>query len=321
MRPTKPWRSWTRSRRRSGRWRGRTSASTGRTCVGPAAAVEEATGVRVLFRDVLAAECDAVPVLLSAGRVVHEADREALRPWLAAGGRLFCNVCFQHDFGESRPGVLPDEDEKKESVDILVATCKEILAASERLVRLPHDPCELLDAAREGDDVLVTFRDVPASTTVRDLEDVLVADVVTGPDGQLRFRAPDGPRDPFFHRLVATWKGEGWTLRRAWRIVDLVGTAERFVFAPKIVEAGATFAPRVLFLNSLTGAPVPGREARLALLVDGEVVTEAVGRSGPTGSVDAVLGCRPSSSRARPSCRWGRTASRCRCSARFAWRS
>ena len=250
------------------------------------AAVEEATGVRVLFRDVLASECDAVPVLLSAGRVVHEADREALRPWLAAGGRLFCNVCFQHDFGESRPGVVPDE---KESVDILVATCKEILATSERVARLPHDPRELLEATREGDDVLVAFRGPPASTAVRDLEDANVADVVTDTDGQLRFRAPDGPRDPFFHRLVATWKGEGWTLRRAWRIVDLVGTAERFVFAPKLVEAGATFAPRVLFLNSLTGAPVLGREARLALLVDGEVVTEAVGLSGPTGSVDAVL--------------------------------
>ena len=250
------------------------------------AAVEEATGVRVLFRDVLATECDAVPVLLSAGRVVHEADRESLRPWLAAGGRLFCSVCFEHDFGESRPGVLPDE---KESVDILVETCKEILATSERVARLPHDPRELLEAAREGDDVLVTFREVPASTAVRDLEDAHVADVVTGQDGQLRFRAPDGPRDPFFHRLVATWKGEGWTLRRAWRIVDLVGTAERFVFAPKAVEAGATFAPRVLFLNSLTGAPVPGREARLALLVDGEVVTKAVGHSGPAGSVDATL--------------------------------
>jgi hypothetical protein len=205
---------------------------------------------------------------------------------LAAGGRLFCNVCFQHDFGESRPGVLPDE---KESVDILVATCKEILATSERVARLPHDPREVLEAAREDDDVLVTFRDVPASAAVRDLEDVLVADVAADPDGRLRFRAPDGPRDPFFHRLVATWKGEGWTLRRAWRIVDLVGTAERFVFAPKLVEAGATFAPRVLFLNSLTGAPVPGREARLALLVGGEAVSEAVGRSGLTGSVDATL--------------------------------
>src|SRR5262249_39727772 len=156
------------------------------------------------------------------------------------------------------------------------------IRTSPAIHRLASDPLAIRDARRDGDDVVMEFPDAAVTAELEDSDGHVVTRAAAR-EGRLRVPAPDPVLDPRAHRVVATWSHGGLSLRRAWRVVDLVGTAMRDVLSSSRVEAGAPFAPRVVFRNTKTGAPVVGRRERIALRRDGRVLAEAAGVTDAAG--------------------------------------
>ncbi len=236
-----------------------------------ARAVTDSTKVRVAFHDLLASECSGLPLVVVAGSADHEGDRAALVALERSGSRVL-----------RLPGAL---DDRAVPQPALVSACLDAIRGSSLVRRMPEDPLEVLEARREGDDVIVRLRAAPDGATLRDLADRAVATVAASGGSTLRLPCPDPGLDPYAHRLVARL-GD---LRRAWRVVDLVGTAERRVRASDRAEAGASYAPHVLFTNTLTGAPVPGRHERVAIRRGDATLVEARGRSDAAGVLGVAL--------------------------------
>ncbi len=251
--------------------------------------VEAKTGVHVAFRDLLAAEIRDEAIVVVPRRSLGElfADEvPLLQAYVARGGRLLRDDLEVLDVGRSCPGILP---ESKAAVRVLTNVCLDAIRTSPLVHRLPHDPLEVLAAERHGDEVRVRLRAEPTEAILRDFDAQDVARIEDRSGGKIAFDCPDPGLDPFEHFLVATWRRGDLAWTRTWRVVDLVGTAERHLIASRTAEAGCSFAPRVLFLNSKTGAPVAGREDTL-LLVDGDrIVATATGVSNAEGTLEASL--------------------------------
>jgi len=250
-----------------------------------ARAVLERTNVRISFQNVLASECADLPAVIVDGVLRFPGDREHLVRYVESGGLVFRTgerPGTAAEVGTFRPALLQGGEK---DLDPLVEVCLEVIRTSPVVERLDADPLAPVSAVRDGDEVVVRFADA----TTEAIQVGVAGEVRRTSDGALRFTSPDLGDRAFRDRLVVTWSDGETTLRRAWRVVDLVGTAERRVFAPKAVQAGAPYAPRVLVLNTLTGAPVKGRRETLSLTRGDQVLARAEGVTDATGSLDARL--------------------------------
>lgn len=249
------------------------------------AAVARATGVEVAFVDVLAADAHAVPLVLVDGPVRFPGDAAALRAAVRRGTRVVRTDPAGDDVGEIDRTAVPRTSRE---LAPLVARCLDLVRTSPAIARLPHDPLEVVEARREGDDVVVRFRDRPAFASLRDLDDRVVAPATVAADGTVRVRCPDPALDPFRHRIVVE-TARPVRHRAAPSVADLVGVAERRVFAADVAERGAPFAPRILVLNSKSGAPVVGVAVCVALRQGERVLDEAALMTDAHGTVARAL--------------------------------
>jgi hypothetical protein len=177
------------------------------------------TGVDFVFVDLLAADAHAVPLVLVDGAVRFPGDAAALREAIRLGTRVVRTEAEGEDVGEVDPAAI-HAPLRADATASLVARCHDLLRTSRAILRLPHDPLEVLEARRDGDDVVVRFRDPPAAAALRDLEDRVVATAAVAPDGTVRVRCPDPALDPFRHRLVVTA-----ATRVRWRAAPTVPTS------------------------------------------------------------------------------------------------
>lgn len=245
------------------------------------------TGVDFTFVDVLACDAHAVPLVLVDGPVRFAGDAAALRSAIRLGTRVVRTAADGEDVGDVDPAALLERTHASQS-DTLFLRCLDLLRTSPALVRLAQDPLEVLEAHRDGDDVIVRFRSVPAAAALHDLDDRVVATAAVARDGTVRVRCPDPALDPFRHRLVVT-AATRVRLRAAPTVADLVGTAERRLLSGSVAEVGATFAPRVLSVNSKTSEPVPGTPVRLALRQGDRVLDERTFTTDAAGTADGAL--------------------------------
>ena len=245
------------------------------------------TGVDFVFVDLLAADAHAVPLVLVDGAVRFPGDAAALREAIRLGTRVVRTEAEGEDVGEVDPAAI-HAPLRADATASLVARCHDLLRTSRAILRLPHDPLEILEARRDGDDVVVRFRDPPAAAALHDLEDRVVATAAVAPDGTVRVRCPDPALDPFRHRLVVRA-----ATRVRWRsaptVADLVGTPERRLLSADVAEVGAPFAPRVVVANSKTGLPVAGVPVRLALRQGDRVLDQAALVTDAAGTVSRAL--------------------------------
>ncbi|MFO0932509.1 MAG: alpha-2-macroglobulin family protein [Planctomycetota bacterium] len=245
------------------------------------------TGVDFVFVDLLAADAHAVPLVLVDGAVRFRGDAVALREAIRLGTRVVRTEAEGEDVGEVDPAAI-HAPMRADATASLVARCRDLLRTSRAILRLPHDPLEVVEARRDGDDVVVRFRDPPAAAALHDLEDRVVATAAVAPDGTVRVRCPDPALDPFRHRLVVRA-----ATRVRWRaaptVADLVGTPERRLLSADVAEVGAPFAPRVVVANSKTGLPVAGVPVRLALRQGDRVLDQAALVTDAAGTVSRAL--------------------------------
>ena len=245
------------------------------------------TGVDFVFVDLLAADAHAVPLVLIDGAVRFPGDAAALREAIRLGTRVVRTEAEGEDVGEVDPGAI-HAPRRADSTASLVARGRDLLRTSRAILRLPHDPLEIVEARRDGDDVVVRFRDPPAAAALHDLDDRVVATAAVARDGAVRVRCPDPALDPFRHRLVVRA-----ATRVRWRVAptvaDLVGTPERRLLSADIAEVGAPFAPRVVVANSKTGVPVAGVPVRLALRQGDRVLDQATLVTDAAGTVSRAL--------------------------------
>ena len=97
--------------------------------------MREATNVEVLFRDVLATECQDLPVVIAEERELGGRERAALEPFFSRGGQI--------------ERVVPKMD-RAEAIQPLVDRLIEAIHTSPAVHRLPEDPLAVVEARREG---------------------------------------------------------------------------------------------------------------------------------------------------------------------------
>ncbi len=254
-----------------------------------AKAASSRTRVRVVVRDMVAADAARLALLLVGEPVAFASDRERLIAARATGTEVIRIDTTPSQFGESCRPLDPSDPG---AAFALAGAIGDVIRSSALLPRLPADPLEILESHREADDVAVRLRERPTSASLRDLADTEVARVAIAPDGTLRVRCPDPGLDPRAHRIVVRTTARGVALARAWTVADLVGALDRRLVASNVAEAGAAYAPRVVFTNSKTGDPVEGATERLALVIGDRTVAEAHGTTDALGFLDARLAVR-----------------------------
>lgn len=244
------------------------------------------THVRVVFRDVLAEDATGIALVLVQRPLLHPGDFERLARLRAGGTCVIRQKDVPSDVGDPISASLADGPE---AIQPLAQKIVGAVHDSPLLVRLPKNPLELVEAVREGDDVIVRLGARPSSASLRDLEDREVGPVSVAADGMLRVRCPDPALDPRAHRLIVRMLVGSTELVRAWTVAELVGAFNRRVVASGDVEAGAPYAPRVAFSRPGDGGAAPGVSERLALVVDDKIVAEAHGVTDALGHLDARL--------------------------------
>ena len=245
-----------------------------------------ACGVRASLREVVAADASRLALVVAQDRIASDADLDALVAARAGGTRVLCVVDGPPALGGTASGVsLASAD----AVGPLVAHVVDAVRTSPRLRRLDADPLEPVAVRREGADVVLAWPDAAVRATLVDGDGREVVGARRGPDGVQRLRCPDPGLDPATHVVVASLDVGGVGLRRATSVLALVGTVERTVVAPAVAEAGAAYAPRVVFTGSRDGGPAPGRPCHLALVRGDRTLAERDATSGPLGALDVHL--------------------------------
>lgn len=239
-------------------------------------------GVDIDFQEVLATDCDDLPLVLLGRGAIQPEESKTLERYRDGGGRIV---------RINGRGSRADRDKRLARVK---AAIRETLAASGKITLLQQDPLAIV-ASREGEHVVV---EAPRDGTRVHLEapdGTVLAHHITRADGRIAFEAPDPTLDPFQHRIVATWSAGGQALRRAWTLEELVGTTERELSAAKIVQAGGVMACRIKTTNTRSGNPVGAQRGTLAIVRDetalakAAYVTDARGLAHPHLSLDASV--------------------------------
>ncbi len=213
------------------------------------------TGVEFAFVDVLAADAHAVPLVLVDGPVRFPGDAAALREAIHLGTRVVRTEADGEDVGEVDPAAL--HAPTRRATAPLVARCLDLVRSSRAILRLPHDPLEVVEARRDGDDVVVRFRDPPAAAALHDLDDRVVATAAVAPTAPSASAAPTPPSTPSATGSSSRPRpaSAGAPRRRS----PTSSASPNAASSPAdVAEVGAPFAPRVLVVNSKTGLPVAG---------------------------------------------------------------
>jgi hypothetical protein len=223
----------------------------------------------VVFREVTAEEIEGVPVVLVANRERSGLEWNALDAYARKGGIV---------------GSL-DEVRGGAGAAALERLVRRAIEASPFVRRLPRDPLAVVEARRDGDVVEVRLAEQPTAAALRDVEGRTLWSAGSAPPNTLRVPCPDPANDPYACRIDL----RHGTLRRSYRIIDLVGTTERQLLAGDRLLAGGTFAARALFLNTKTGAPVAGCKETFAIERDGKRLAAAEATSDALGAAEARL--------------------------------
>lgn len=246
--------------------------------------VRERTGVTVGLWHLPAARAAEVPLLWVPPGPTLSRDALALARAADVGVRIEGGTGGRLGLLGREPGAQVDE---AAVFELLL----DVLRTSPRIVRQELDPLRVVSAARVAGDVRVLLAAPPAEAWLEDLEGRVLEQARGDAGGALLVTAPEPARAARAARLVATARVAGLRVRRAWTLAELVGAFDRHVFAPATAEVGSDYAPRVLVLESRTGAPVPGFEqhVRMEAGTPPVVLAQAVGRTDALGNLGAVL--------------------------------
>jgi len=213
--------------------------------------------VEVVYREVLADECDGLPLIVVGARRLHAPERRAL--------------ATQHERGATivRLGTSLVAGPPPAHAEVVREGLAKALADSPRVHVLPVDPLAA-EGLRDGDDIVLTLPHAGTSVTLEDADGRALATTLTGADGTARLGAPDPGLDPFSHHVVVRWESDGLTLARARPLADLVGAVDLVFAAAGRVHAGGAMALRVVATRA--GEPVRGRRGRVELVREGSVL-------------------------------------------------
>ena len=197
--------------------------------------------------------------------------------------RLPLVVAVEDDFENARradPRVVHAETLSLDAV-------RDAFQHAPQVVALDADPRRVLTASHQHDVLRVSFPSTPNSIRLIDRRgDVHWTAKGTGETTSIPFDAAQSVHD---FVVQATWTRAGVPLERGWRIVDLVGTVTRDVYAGDTVDAGGVFAVRTIVSHSKTKAPFAGRTEQFQITRRKAILAQAEGTSDASGTMDVRL--------------------------------